>query len=308
VLLRRRRALFSIGLVYVPVVIAYVPWMPILWTHLHHEAIFIARPGILAAGSYLLFLYNWSWWVTVPALGLYAFLLAADARTLVENRRHGRSADASLRSDLWVVLWLAVPFGLVFLKSLVSVPVLTNRNLMISLPAAYLLLARAVTRLPVRPVGQASITVVIAGALLLHLIVGWGYYTTPSKEQFREAAAYFVEHDDPGENSLVLACTWGERYFDYYLERLGSSRRVDAVAWRASDIPRVTRLIRERAPQYVWYLRGHLVPEPAFFEFLERELRLVEHKAFLGADAWLFETRQAPPDLGAARRVNKTDG
>ena len=305
---RKRRAILSLGLVYLPVVLAYVPWVPTLWAHLHHEAVYIPRPGILAAGSYLLFLYNWSKWLTLAVVGLYAFLLAADVRTLVENRRQRRPMDAALRADVWVGLWLAVPFALVFLKSVVSVPVLANKNLIVSMPAAYLLLARAIERLPVRPVGRAGLTVVIAGVLLLHLIFAWGYYSTPQKEQFREAAGFLVERDHPGDNSLVLACAWGAEYSDYYLERQGSARRVDALARRASDIPRVTRLIRTRAPHYVWYLRGSVVPEHAFLEFLERDLRLVEHKAFLGADVWLFETRHASPDQDAAQGANETGG
>jgi len=306
VLLRRRRGLVQYTLIYAAVLAAYAPWLPVLWAHLHHEAVYIARPGISAAGSYLLFLFNWSWCVAVPAAALYALLLVDDVRALVEKGRNRQPVGAALRADLWVVLWLVVPFGLVFVKSLVSVPVLANKVLIISMPAAYLLLARAVVRLPVRAIGHTIIPVVISAALLLHLVLVKDYYSAPHKEQFREAAAFLVERDSPDEKTLVLAAAWSERYFDYYLGRLGSARRVDAKAWREADVPLVTRLLKARAPGSIWYLRGHVEPEPAFLGFLERELRLVEHKAFLGADAWLFETRQPPSDNETDQGTSET--
>lgn len=306
VLLRRRRALVSLGLVYLVVVIAYLPWVPAMRSHMHQKRQYIWPPGFTAVRSYLCFLFNQFRRFGLMAAASYIFLLAADLYTLVRTKRRGAPADESLRSDLWVMLWLTVPFGVAFLMSRVSTPVLTNRNMIISLPAAYLLLARAVARLPLRPLGHSVITVVLVGAFLWHLVVPKRYYSVPHKQQWREAVGYVIEHDDAYKDSLILSCGRPTRYIDYYFRRMGSARRTDAKVWREADIPMVKELIQTRAPRYVWYLLTHAPPEKAFFEFLERELQLVEHKRFFKAEVWLFERRQPQQDRGTDEGSSET--
>lgn len=84
-----------------------------------------------------------------------------------------------------------------YVVSLSFSEVLTDRNLLISLPAVYLLVARSVTRAfsgRASGVFQGTVAVGLAAACLAYLLFSMDYYTTPIKEQVREAASYVVGH------------------------------------------------------------------------------------------------------------------
>jgi mannosyltransferase len=85
---------------------------------------------------------------TYPLLGLtLALLIAGTVMHVVRAGRRARpAADATPRpSALWgqavVLLWLAVPFALALIESLIAQPIFTPRNLLMSVPAASLALA-----------------------------------------------------------------------------------------------------------------------------------------------------------------------
>jgi hypothetical protein len=196
-------------------------------------------------------------------------------------------------------------------KSLVSTPAFGNRYFIIVAPAAYLLAARAVTQLPFGRVITFLLAAVLPALLLVDLVFVKEYYTRPTKTQFREAAAYLVRNDAPEAKPLILACAWNPLYFDYYLERLGSSRRVDRLAETAQDRATIARLIAERSPDDVWLLAARKKPAPELIAGLEEELRLVHEVDFRDAAVWHFVPRNGRPWRGrnvhALRAVHSID-
>src|SRR5688572_7135098 len=113
-----------------------------------------------------------------------------------------------------------------------------------------------------------AVVIGLSVALLFHLVVRRDYFTFPRKEQFRDAAAYLVEHDRAGARAVILACAWHRSYFDYYLKRMGSPRRVDAVACTSADVAPLARLVSERSPEELWLLAGHREAQPELMAYL----------------------------------------
>ena len=195
-----------------------------------------------------------------------------------------------LNPTFLVLLWLIIPFAIVYIKSIVSSPVLTNRNLIISLPAIYLLLARSITRLPLKPVYKCIVPIGIVALLISHNMFIKQYYSTPQKEQFREAVNYIVEYDNSSQyNSIIVGYAWSAKYFDYYFGKKHSSRTVDMLAGQQKDIPILSKMIDEKAPQYLWFISAHRVPDKEFLNYLKSKFSLVTSKTYKGAAVWLFK-------------------
>lgn len=291
--IRRRQALVYILLIYFPILLAYLPWLPTMWEHLNKGPTWIKPPGTItfAFVRYLHFLFNKSKTLLLFVLMLYSFLFVRSLYNILKFKEYKNIRTALLSPGLLLVIWLIVPFVGVYIKSILSTPVLTRRNLIISLPAAYLLLSRSITQLPLHSKNKAIITLVIVGLFLFHLIFHMDYYSKPHKEQFREAVGFIVEHDRLYKNSLIIGYAWNRDYFNYYFERKGSDRRVNVLGGQEKDISNVAEVISTENPQYVWYVRAHRGPDVAFIDFLNRNLIFIDHKKFIDADVWLFENK-----------------
>ena len=222
----------------------------------------------------------------------YSFLFLRSVYNILKFKEYKNIRITFLSPGLLLVLWLIVPFVGVYIKSILSVPVLTHRNLIISLPAAYLLLSRSITQLPLRSRNKAIITFVIAGLFLFHLNFRMDYYSKPHKAQFREAVDFVVEHDHLYKDSLIIGYAWNREYFNYYFERKGSAKRVNVIGGEEKDISNVAKVISTENPQYIWFIRAHRTPDVEFIDFLNKSLTFIDYKKFIRADVRLFKNKQ----------------
>jgi hypothetical protein len=127
---------------------------------------------------------------------------------------------------------------------------------------------------------------------LAQLIVGLDYYHTPTKQQFREAVSYVAREDTQHADSLIIGCVWNLDYLNYYFARSGSPRRADVLGAAMDELPEVAAALDTRAPSYVWLICAHRTYQQAFMEYLQARLTQIDHRAFLGADVWLFQNSQ----------------
>jgi len=209
-----------------------------------------------------LFFFNWSDGIAAIVLAIWALALG---RSLV---RRARPTPATLM----LVAWLVAPVAFVYAYSHLVAPRFLNRTLIVVAPAAYLLLARALTQLPlVRVTGPALLAM-----LLFHLVVPLQFYARPVKEQFREAAAYLVAHDGPDHDTLVLACAGNRNYFDYYLAHMGSTRRVESRLVTDTEMAAALALVAERQPRDLWLLSAHRTCDESFLAALASRMTLVD--------------------------------
>jgi 4-amino-4-deoxy-L-arabinose transferase-like glycosyltransferase len=299
----RRRALAHAVLLASLVAASYLPWLPYLLEDFGLDEIHLEEPGLHTLFGYWRFLF---YDASGTLQGFVALVFAAALARAFAARDPGRRGWAS-RSSTTVLLaaWWVAPFAVAFVRSKLALPMMTDRNLLVSLPAAFLLLSRALTfTLPHRRLQAVTVGAMVA--LLLHgLFVTGAYYTRPRKEQFREAAALVAKLERELPNARVVAHGWSPRYFDYYLVRTGAAARVDLAAGLESDVPRLRRFLAEERPDYVWMLAGHRLPERAFMQELDGSLELVFHQPLVGAFARLYRRPRAGRPRWAPARARR---
>lgn len=240
-------------------------------------------PAADAPWELLLFILNDSAWLAAVALVLWSVLLVRTART----------SDAATTTWL-TTAWLCVPVAFTIAYSYLMQPAFLSRALLIVAPAAYLLLARALTQLPVPRLASAALAAAVCGFLLVDLVgAPRHYYTRITKGQFREAAGYLVAHDDPTTQALVLACAFNPKYFDYYLRHHGSARRVDAIMRNPTEAAEQARRVVAQPPEHLWLLAGHMPCDPTLLATLTAEMTLVDQEQMRIAEVWHFQRRDA---------------
>ncbi len=306
-LLRRRRGLFTVLLVYASITVAYIPWLSIMREQFARGAIWIERPRGGFVHSFLEYLkltFNQSVLARNIALAVLLLLLARTYGefTVDPNRQNAKRTLASTGTVLF--LWLVVPFAVTYIKSIVSTPILSERNLIISLPPAFLLLSRSLMRVPVRSYIHAVMICLSAALLAYHLVFPLEYYTKITKDQFREAVQCLLEEDRLHHCPVIVANTNQEGYFDYYFDRLGTGRRVDVHFLSDDDWGKVKRTIDARNAECVWYLFARRGEGQQHYLLRKSGFDLSDHKAFYNTDVRLYKksaTRRENfiPDAGS---------
>lgn len=282
--LRSPAALLSMAAIYGIIGLAYLPWLYRAYADLPPGPSWLLPPTPADVPRFIRSLFSGSNVIGALVVALWATLL----RTTSRQRSFGaviRSADALL------FLWLLAPLAIAYVWSHLAAAVFYHRYLIIVAPAAYLLLARAVTQLPLRRTARAVVAALLPAVLLFQLVVVEEYFTRPNKAQFRDAVAYLIRRDT-NTDTLIFATAWNRAFFNYYFERLGSVRRVDRLAETADDRAMIASLIETRGPDSVWLLAGHKRPTRELLDWLTEELQLVGEAHFLGADAWHFAPRR----------------
>ena len=279
-----------VALLYAPVALAYLPWLPGMVNQFRNGE--QAGPGqatLYALPDYFQFLFGRSALLTFAAWTLLCFLLLRGWDD-VRPRRKG----AGVPPGLLLAAWAVGPFSFSYAASQTSAAVLTDENLLVSLPAVYLLVARAVTRaFSGRAAGvfQGIIAGGLAIAGLAYLILSMDYYTTPAKEQVREAAAYVVAHSD--KDTLVVRCDANAR-LDYYLNAGESGGGTSVQACKAKDAPKVQSRVKKEDYTQALHLISHPEPDQKMISMLQRDFQPVHYERFVGAAVVTYKVGQHP--------------
>jgi uncharacterized membrane protein len=294
IFIKKPRALLKISVIYIALAVLYLPWLPMMLEDLGGGKLsWVEPPEISSFVFYLRFLFNESPLLLTVVVGLYLYLLI---QSLEAKGESVREIDP-LSPGLLLPLWLVIPFLGAYIKSVVSTPVLVFRYLIISLPPAYILLSRAITRLPFKAKTQMAVALILVGLFLGDLVLVQHYYSLPHKQQWREAVAYIVERNPLYENSLIIRCGSRKEFLNYYFSRMDSPRGVEHLACQKQDITKTMRVIDSKNPSYIWFIRiwslGTEKPGGEFLDFLKQNFRTLEHRQFLGVAVWLFEV--TPP-------------
>ena len=285
---------------YVLVLLAYAPWLLVsVWQYTHDAGtLWIQRPHLIFFQRYLWFAFNSNTaFAVVAALAMFAF-----AGLLIWRRRREGAKASFLREDVILLWWMGFPVLAAYLVSVIGRPLLVTHYLIVILPAVYLIVVRALVQLPARPWVKTMITLLAAFFILADLTLmptvilaglklGMGYYTQPTKTQFREAVAHVVQNDSLGTPPLVIAFPWNAAYFDYYFARQDSRLRTDVIGGFKTDIAKVGEALRTSKAERVWFIRAQQSADAAFLSYLQEELHLIAHEKYVGADVWLFERR-----------------
>ena len=275
----------KVALLYAPLALAYLPWLIGMTNQIGNGGpVGGEQPTLEALPDYFMFLFGRSALLAIGAWTLLCFLLLRGWDDLRPRRKGAGVPPGSL-----LAAWAVGPFVFAYAYSQAFAGVLTNENLLISLPAIYLLVARAVTR---AFSGRASWVFqgAVAGGLgvvsLSYLLFSMDYYTTPTKAQVREAVAYVAAHKDKG--ALVIRCDADYR-LDYYLD---AGDRVQACADR--DVQRVERKVEKDDYSEVLHLISYPEPDQQMVSMLQRSFQPVHYERFDGAAVVTYKVGQRP--------------
>ena len=231
--LAKKKSLKNFLIAYGIIFLAFIPFIPPLLIDFNPSfKTFIKTPAPFIFVEVIYFFFNNSYWFVALAAGLYLFLFI---KFIYDKRISGKGDKKNNFILLVLILWLVVPFLVSFLISVTVLPVLKERYLIISLPAALLIFSHAVVQLPI----NFFLKKIFIGALififLFHLIVKTSYYSRPTKPEFKSAAKYVVEREKDGDPFVIGFC-WSEYMFNYYFERMGSEIAVDDILGQENDI------------------------------------------------------------------------
>jgi mannosyltransferase len=169
--------------------------------------------------------------VLVAVVAVVGVILKARRRPAIE-KVFGREWPL-----FFTLCWLVVPVAAVVMLSLVDKPLLVVRYLMVSLPAAILLVALVIDRVASRARRGA---VVIAAALLVVAVgasaVGAAqWYAQGGPQDFRSAVTFVADRAQPGDGMLI--------FFPY--ERI-------PVEWYMDESPAAERAVHPVYPATAW--------------------------------------------------------
>ena len=293
-LLRRPRLVPALGAVYGAILVAYVPWIPHLLEDMRLESFWIPPPE---AGALLdLYRYQLGRWDALAVL--VALLLAAAWTRWILLDTCGQPLAVRLRRSLaspaaLLAAWLLAPPIIVWVRSRLAAPVFTLRNLVLTAPALYQLMARSLTRLAPQGRAGALAAALLCGLLLFDLGPRRRFYSAVTKEQWREAVDSVLDAAAPLPAMPVFAAALHPDYFEYYFQRNGAPRQVRLLV-SGRHIDSLERELRRTGATHFWYLQAHRNPARSLRRHLESRHRLVHQEDLLGATVRLYAVGPDP--------------
>ena len=252
---RRHKALPMLAGVGVVQGVLYLPWLGPMFTDLTRKEwrVDVTEQG---AGVFLVefceLLFNKADWMVALAFAV----MGAAALSVGLKRARGEKVEFSARSGWgFVLIWMVAPGLIAWVKSITGTSVLTTRNLLISAPAVYLMLARAVMVLPLGNLGRPIAGGALVGVALLGFI-NTGYYTEPHRQQFREAVQTVIDGAENTDGAPIIV-TGPPTYFNYYFEHLETDLRVTLSASGGDDADKVSETLAKARAGAVWLVRSN---------------------------------------------------
>jgi uncharacterized membrane protein len=265
----------AIGM-YLAMALLFIPWMPSFFEDLGMSGFWIPEPG----WDFYFQFFRRAFFYHAVLSGCVAALIGMGVAW------PDRGEKQSGRERIILIVWALAPFLIAFLKSKIGTPVLTYQNLIITLPALYLLAARgfAAISLPKNLNLWAGGTFVLAA--LVYLLGIKNYYSTTEKMEYREAVAHVLSAPAPQESSLYLSYDHYPAYFGYYFREVAVKPR--ATSGEMADWPGVKSMITSSGKTTLFYMVGKLKPEPEFLAAMAKEFELVETVPFREIEVYQY--------------------
>ena len=225
IFLRQRQAIARLILVYGAILLLYLPWLPFLWRDLGLSQRWYGwnhPPGWYDLAQLGELFYGASTLAIAVGLLLTAWALWSDLRALA--RQDLPITRRLVHPTLLLSVGLFTPPFLAILQSYLTpaVPLFAVRNLILCAPLALVLCARGVYCLPMPGPGRTFVAAALIILSLVNLTLIQKYYSTPTKEQFRQAAWSATRTQAQYPQTAVVAYAWNRMFFDHYFINAGS--------------------------------------------------------------------------------------
>jgi 4-amino-4-deoxy-L-arabinose transferase-like glycosyltransferase len=309
IFLRKKWAWRYILLIYFFIGVLFSAWLPAFWHHVE-----VAPPGgsqlnkpisLILFLKFLGFIFGAqkspfvnletyskidviiSVSIILVTLGLMGSLVLIKFYSYFKKDAIKKRVKLHLDPDIILFVWLVMPYLGIYILSKLSFNIFRYRYFLISLPAAYLLISRSITKLFSKK--GLQLTVVLSFLILFsfHLIYYKNYYSIPIKAQFREVVNYVAENDDNYNESTIIAYTY-DNFFDYYAEKKKLKKEIYLYFNEEKDIIPVIDRINLIKTKYIWLISAHLSPDDKFISLISKNYKIIKEKRFTGAKVLLF--------------------
>jgi len=294
------KALTILIAIYVVQILLYLPWLFELLKDIDRQEFWvneISNPGQVlnffffkgsssdALVSVLL--------LSIVALMILIALIGAMSKSYKAKVRITKS------NTVLLLMLFSVPYIAFYIKSLISSPILIPRYILVSLPAAYLLVAIGINRLfQNQTKALNSIIVLIVSVGIWNLVFNLDYYNKKSKTDFRALVNEINSAPRNIKSNSDVIVYRGGLAFDYYFDKTLSentiNHRINITTPLGQPIStfeetRLKNHINETQASYIWLLSGtKLFPESIKTELLKSST-LITEKQFYDSKAWLFK-------------------
>ncbi len=133
--------------------VSYIPYISTLLNHYSIKGIWIKKPNLLTFGEFYYFASGFSFVFLFLSFFILMLFLWIKYKQIKKSKGglsfkqmifyilNIRNYNKENKKILILLLWIFIPFILAFIFSLISTPILTHRNLIILLPAVYIILS-----------------------------------------------------------------------------------------------------------------------------------------------------------------------
>lgn len=297
-LIKRPKAAFLLPFFYLPVPLLYLPWLPVMLKTLKTTRFGAPAPPLYEIFWFVRWVFNpRPAFVSVVVFAVLGWLLGVTIYDALRKKTGWGARPATPHAGLLLVLWLVVPYVGVHLQAALWRPTYMIRSLLVCMPAAYLLAARGIARIPLRARWHTVITVVVSLALVAQLLFGIRYYSRPRKDQYREAVGFVVENNAKYPRSVIIGWRCPPQFYDFYFRKHLSVRKVNLWAAHATHAPGIARVIASARPrpEHIWLIAGHWKLDEDFTAFMKARYSLLEERSFKGAVVLLFKNEPPRP-------------
>jgi mannosyltransferase len=250
---------------FIPCLLLYLPWLPIMYIHLTGSPESWSTP--IPDEDRLLQTWRYLAGPDTPRLVLFSSLLIGTVATLVSGRHHPRFCAAvtapGVQRQLFCIAWLAlVPLLIFVMKSLTSQSVYTHRHFTYAIPLLTIFFAWGpAIWLQQRVQPQRRGYALTACLLALFAIDIFSnnqqkLYAPVSKEDYRGAAA-ILKRDarflQAGSKGMVIS---NHHFFSHYLRQYKIRNRLDFYLRQPAQVNQIPRLLQKNHTQQFYYLEN----------------------------------------------------
>ncbi len=242
--------------------------------------------------------------IMVPLFFFYLFKTFEGKESIgFEETVNDKKAFAFIIMSIWAIVVL----GIILLKTYLDTSLLVSRYFISILPVFFLIFAAAIDWISNRYV-RFIVLISLVGFMLANTFVVKHYYTSTSKTQFREAAAFVIDNNQTNEAVYTSLKYWYDHFF------------IEAnVPYTIIERPSLEVVLNEMAAdtskiEAFWYVEAHGRP----FALSENAQSFLNNNFYTennydGLDAWArhyirIENAQKTIDISKFDILKQTDG
>ncbi len=252
--LRTHRGFYILGWTALGLALFALLWLPELRLQTHNHVYWIpVTDPISALNKSVLFLFS----------GFISLGYASVAITLAAFVKNGGpvlkpEGPREYKTGLVLVGACMVSFALIETLTLTVKPLYLDRYLTFCLPFAYLVIARQIDRLQLRPILRVSVAIAPLLLTLALLEQGDHSLSKPRRDNWRGVVATMAKRTPPDSKVSVLAITEQSGVSQYYFGRVAGAYAVDAEAIDTNQLPAALNRVMESKPDYIWLFHGQV--------------------------------------------------